>query len=507
MKKLFLIISAMIVAAGTLTAQEFVGGTSHVISIETIRSQYASFAEGTKTYYVKTRNLEGQQLYARLNAVQTYVDFFANQNYKNVPDWEQNAINLIKEGNFENAIQKYQEQNLLKRYSNGEPVYGSLERYVILLELSGDRSNTALGLNIMQQVVKVDSTSIGPLFMLVNLASDLHQGNLADAYMNAYQDRLGSDRRAYTELMALHATNALRRSRPNDALRWGTRAVILYDSLATVKNDPYFDAIQRARLHLTMGRIQYKLSEKPEGIFHLRKSYELFEYLGSQSPNVHFTERIRSLYNMAPLCADLSQYLLADSIYREVDATAAWLFESNESQQTEFMFNTLRLRGLSAYFAGNHVEAHQYFRQAEERLNKMETMAPGKNLEAYENLNFNIASVYYQQGNLEKALEYNTRVLNMVLKDTEHDEKRHNSNLTYCYKYIGNTHFAIAYKKYLDSKKKKTKEVMNHYIVARENYYKALKFTPREAESQAKFNLCTLIIQGMEKPMKMPKGF
>jgi tetratricopeptide (TPR) repeat protein len=508
MKKLFLVLSVFVMMAGSLSAQIYLGGAVSLVSPDTIHSQYETFLEGAKKFYTKVHGLEGQPLYNHLAAVQTYIDFLASQNYRNVPDWERPFLEQVKEGNITDALSGYRNQNLVNLYQGGEPVGASLERYVILLELSGDRLGVSQGLQIMQQIIASDSTNLSALFLFAHVACDLHQGNLAEPYMNSYRNRMaGVDRRAYAEVLALHALNAYRRSRPNDALRWGSRSVMVYDSLVNVHGDPHYDAMQRARLHYAMGCIQFRLGETKESVAHLRKSYELFEYLGAEMPNVQFIERVRILYNMAPLCADQAQYLLADSIYREVDATAPWLFEGNENQQSLFQFNTLRLRGLSAYFANNLEDAHRYFREAGERLNHLENLAPGKNLEAHENLNFNIASVYYKQGNLDKALEYNMKVLDMVLKDTEHDQKRHFNDLTYCYKYIGNTHFAIGYNKYLKAKKRKTKEVMDHYVVARENYARALKYTPREAESRAKFNLCTLIIQGMEKPMAMPKGF
>lgn len=507
MKKIFIAFGILFMSLQALLAQETVGGTSYDLPVDSIQAQHKAFQTGTKNYFTQVKDLERQQFTQGLSAFETYIDFFANQDFSTVPDWELSILDLVKEGLFPEAIDRYQHRDLVQRFEAGEPVYNSIERYVMLLELSGERANTTLGLQIMQRVVQIDSISLDPLRLLINLATDLRQSNIVEYYMQNYERRMQDDRHVYAELLSMHANNANRRSRPNEALNLGSRAVMLYDSLANVNGNPHVDAIQRARLHLTMGRIQYRLGDNAQSIYHLRRSYNLYEYLGTKQTNRYLTERLRALYNMAPLCADLSQFFLADSIYKEVDALGAWLFEGDEGQQSSFLFNSLRLRGVSAYFVGDLEQAHAFFNQAQTMLDKMESLAPGKNLEAHENLNFNIASAYYRAGNLEKALEYNVRVLNMVLKDTEHDERRHKSDLTYCYKYIGNVHFAMGYAKYQASKRKKTKEVMHHYFVARKNYAQALEQTPREVESLAKFNLCDLILQGMEKPMAMPKGF
>ena len=48
---------------------------------------------------------------------------------------------------------------------------------------------------------------------------------------------------------------------------------------------------------------------------------------------------------------------------------------------------------------------------------------------------------------------------------------------------------------------------MQLYREANDNYKQALSYNPKDAEAMAKYNLGELILQGMEKPMAMPKNF
>jgi tetratricopeptide (TPR) repeat protein len=223
--------------------------------------------------------------------------------------------------------------------------------------------------------------------------------------------------------------------------------------------------------------------------------------------NVGLLQRIESLNELAPLAADEGAFFLADSLYQEVDLLGSWLFEGNVYQQTEFVFNSKRMRGIVAYRVGKLDEARVLFDEASNLLDQMESMSPGQNLEHYQHLFFNIASLYYAEGKIAEALELNRKVLKIVQESKIPDENRKKLSLAYCHKYVGNCLWALGYQSYLDAKKHKTKDVMQLYREANDNYKQALSYNPKDAEAMAKYNLGELILQGMEKPMAMPKNF
>ena len=506
--KLLLAGCCVLCSIATASAQsEYGSSETGSLPMETVQSQHKDFWKGTEAYFSQLPGMQGQKISSVVSAVDSYVDFFANQDYSKVPEWEVPILSLVKEGMFGDALTLYERQNLPSAYRAGQPVYESLERYVMLLELSGVRSNATKGLEIMQNIVGQDSVMIRPLTMIVNIATDLRMTALAEEYITLFQLHATGNPELLAQAYSLRAQNSFRRSKPNEALRYGQYAVTIYDSLFQVSKRSPFETVLRARLSLTMGRILARLDNNQTSIEHLRRCWYYYADAAREDSAYYITERVRSLYAAAPLAAELKAYELADSIYKDVDRLGYWFFEGRALQESQFYFNSLRLRGLSAYHVGDHTLAHSYFDQAAEILAKMEELAPGQNLEAHENLNFNIASVYYAEGNFEKALECDIKVLEMVLKDKEHDARRHNSDLSYCYKYIGNCHWAIGYQKYLAAKKKRTKEVMGYYRVARDNYAKALTYNPNDLESISKYNLGDLIVNGMEKPMAMPSNF
>ena len=463
-----------------------------------------SFVDGAEVYYGKLLGGKESKITHVMSSVETYLDYLACQDYKTIPEWERKALSSAQRGRVEEALTAYQEQNLMERYPKQPNLYPSVERYVVLLQLSGIRQYAREGLNIMEQVMRIDTVSFRPLSFLVNIGQELHLQSSVDEYLDIYQKRATDDTRL-AQILNIRGLVAYRRNRPNESLAYNRQSAALFERLAKEKKDPSYCVLHRARNYFGMSRNYYRLGQAENSVRAIRACRDC--YAIDANDNEQLLQRILALSNLAPMAADQGAFFLADSIYQEVDQLGSWLFEGNVQQETNFFFNSLRLRGLVAYRVGKFDEAESLFNQALDILNKQEAAAPGQNIENFENIYFNMASLYYAKGNIPQALDINRKVLKMVQECKVHDESHKRHNLAYCYKYIGNCLWALAYQKYLDAKKHRVKEVTKYYQEAIDNYKIALTYNPNDVEAIAKLNLGQLIMAGMEKPMAMPKNF
>lgn len=477
----------------------------HILSKDEVRNQRGIFLSGLERYFKELMPDQDIRYANAINASVGYVDFFACQDFSTIPNWEKPILELIKEGHLNEAIDQYEAKDLLTTFQ--PETLPSVDRYVMLLEMSGTRQNAVKGLKTLETVVQQDQTSVRSMYHLINLAMDLRMLGVAEEYLGEFGRRAKGNPRDEAEVLMMRTSMLSRRNKPNEAVGYGRQALVLYDSLIRVTKDPKYEIINRARLHRALGRVYYRLEEREQSLKNIRACKECYR-LESENGNCTFlTERVRALYALAPLSSELNSFFLADSIYAELDGLGSWLLAGTEYQESQFLFNTLRLRGLTSYRVGKFNESQMYFDQASEMLKKMEDLSPGQNLTFQTDLMFNYASLYYQQGDLQKALESNRKVLELILSNKDVDTRKYVNDLCYCHKYIGNCLWAIGWQKYVEAKKKKTKEVMRYYREACESYGESLHYNPRDAESQSKYNLGQLILAGMEKPMEMPKSF
>lgn len=492
--------ASLVLATGARSESVFV-------SEEDVHANHQQFLTGARTYFAQLMAGQEHRFNTVMSSVDAYIDFFASQDFTSLPDWELTIMDMVKEGRFTDAIERYETHEMVKEYSSEAIPFDCVERYVMLLQLSGVRSNSMRGLDVLRSICERDTASMAPLRVLVGLCVDLRLHNMADEYLTLYQERAQGDAKKIAEIYGWRSLVLNRRNRPNESLTFARSAIAMYDSLSRVTNNPYYQLLNKARVHQALSRIYYRMENQGASVAHIRACRDCYAKESERVNGGCLTERLRTLYNLAPLATDQGAFFLADSIYTEIDELGSWLFEGSEAKQNQFLFNSLRLRGLACYRVGKIEEARTFFMKADEVLQKLEEESPGQNVENYQNLYFNMASLYYAEGNIQKALEMDRAVLQMVLVDKTHDARRHQVDLGYCYKYIGNCLWALGYEKYLGSKQKKTKEVTRFYTEAMENFAMAMQCNSRDNEAASKYNLAQLIISGMEKPMAMPKNF
>lgn len=509
MKRVFALCFSVVLFVFVLKAEAVPAVAASQASREMVEKMHGDFYRGAESYYKTMLEGEDRRYRKVMSSVESYIDFFASQYMQEIPEWERPALDLARQGKYVEAITIYNDKKLMANYTAGSESYESIKRFVVLLQLSGVRENAMQGMAIYREVARIEeaSGSVRSMYPLINLAIDLRLFTMAEDYFYKYRDSAKGDPAMMATVLGYRTQMLYRRNRPNEALVHGRQSIVMYDSICKAQKNQEYEVLSRARVHLALARIYHKLQEKELCIKHIRNSRICFQMEAKVNGDINLIERIRALYDLAPMAADENEFFLADSIFTEVDAMGSWLYENNKFQRTQFKFNALRFRGLSCYRVGKNAESRIYFEQASELLDEMEALSPGENLEHHQNLNFNIASLYYQEKNYEKALELDRKVLALVLEDKIHDELKHKIDLSYCYKYIGNCLWALAYQKYLDSKKKKTKEVMNLYMQAFESYSTALQYNARDAESQSRYNFVDYILTGMEKPMGIPKNF
>mgnify|MGYP003290874443 CR=1 FL=1 len=479
------------------------------VSREVVRKQYQEFYNGAVTFYKGVLEGDERRLQRAMAAAEPYIDFFSNQDYSQIPSWEKGLIEKGKRGQYEDAIVAYDSLNLAGSYNIGSDSYNSIERFALLLQLPGVRDRALVGVELLRDVTMAEeqSKSLRPMSRMINLALDLRLYTLAEDFFYKFRERANDDPDKVAEVLGFRTMMLCRRNRPNEALAFGRRSILMYDSICHARKNADYEALSRARIHLAMARVYDKMQEKEYCIQQIRSCRDCFEAEARVNGDNNLIERMRALNTLAPMAADQNAFFLADSIFTELDGLGSWLYDNDKFQKAQYKFNSLRFRGLTCYRVGKNQESRRYFEEASAVLDEMERLSPGQNLEHHQNLNFNIASLYYQEKNYEKALELDRKVLSLVLEDKIHDERRHNNDLSYCYKYIGNCLWAKAYQTYLNSKKRKTKEVMALYKEAYDHYATALHYNSRDAESQARYNLVDYILSGMEKPMGIPSNF
>lgn len=502
--KVIRILSALVglmLSFGQMQAQD------HFVEISTMRQMFQDFKHGASLYYGERFSETSMEYVKVMSTSDVYIDYMVGLDYGNVPEWEKPIIDHIKTGQFAGAIARYERRNLVNDLANDASFYPSVVRYLMVLELSGNRQNAVKAMTLVQNAVDNSNVSLESKSGLVNLAIDMRQYPVAEQFISTLEYIARSDRNVQAEAYAMRTKLSLRRGKPNEGMTAGRAAIALYDSLANERGDSRYEAINRARLYLDLGRLQYRFDELELSLKSLYQSFAFFENDASDNFAKHMCERLRAYYSMGMLATDLKDYSLANELYQKIDAHGAWMFEGSPFQQATFSFDKNRLKGLALVRNGQTEEALSAYEQASMALDEMERFYPGGNLDAFQNLNFNIASLYYGSGNLEKALEYDLKVLNMLLANKQQDEHRHKNDLAFCYKYVGNCYWAIGYQRYVANKHKKSKEIMKFFQDAQKSYQMALRYKANDSESLAKNQLAQLILQGYEKPQPFPKNF
>lgn len=501
MHRILPLVASVIFAFGQLSAKDY------FTELNSVRDNYLDYQAGAKIYFSE-RFAEGTQEFSNmLNSASSYVDFFATQDERTIKDWEAPIMDMIKAGYYANAITRYERHNLAQEFKTDDSLYPCIERYVMLLELTGMRSNAQKGMTLLQSVVETDKKTLRAMVPAINLANGLRQYTLSDELFGTYYSRTMHNPEQMAEVIAYRAEVCYRRNKPNEAHRLAERAVIMYDSLAQAKDDPKYAAWHRAKLHQLNGSVLHRIDELESSLKNIYQSYALYEAVAEQGEGDNLPMRLRAYYSMGGVLTDLQDYTFADELYQKVDAYGSWLYEGDSYRHARFSFDVNRLRGLSLVRDKKIEDASSAYELASLALDDMERIKPGSNLDDFQNLNFNIASMYYSSGNLEKALEYDIKVLNMLLANTQQEEHRHNNDLAYCYKYIGNCYWAIGYQEYVKNKKRRSKEIMKYYQDAQRSFQLALRHNAKDPEARAKSDLASLIIQGLEKPQVMPKHF
>lgn len=283
------------------------------------------------------------------------------------------------------------------------------------------------------------------------------------------------------------------------------RSYAIYDSLVLRHRDSMLYVAPRARVCHQLADYYYQLNEGTKSLLNARQSIRFYN-LAVKIDSVSFCdERDVAVPN---LYIYISYGLLDDKHTAEathyIDEALRLrrqLYELDPEQHRKALFSALRVRGMVMAQLGNFDEAHAMYADAVELIDEMEEIEPGTNAHNYQSIFFNIASAYYMAGNYKDALRANMKVLKLLRADDTCTEATRTYYLDYCYKYLANCYWCLAYEQFVAAgKNKKDKEMLALFQKAIDCYNMSLNFNPNDMESMSKMRMVSMIMEGMEKP-------
>jgi len=293
-----------------------------------------------------------------------------------------------------------------------------------------------------------------------------------------------------------------------EAAIFARRAVAIYDSLVRVHRDSMLYVMPRARCNHQLANFYFEQNEGTRSLLAASSSirfYNLAVQIDSAAFAAERESAIPSLYIY--LAYGYLNDHKPDKALEYVDEAFELrqsLHDLDPSNHRRALFATMRVRGMIMVQVGRFDEAHAMYHDAVELLDEMEAEEPGMNNHNYQLVFFNIASAYYLSGNYTDALRANMKVLKLLRQDTTQSSATKYYYLDYCYKYLGNCYWCLAYEEYVKSgNNKKSKEMLNYYQKSFDCYNMSLQYNNDDLESQGKRNVVKMILDGMEKPQKM----
>lgn len=283
------------------------------------------------------------------------------------------------------------------------------------------------------------------------------------------------------------------------------RSYAIYDSLVLRRRDSMLYVAPRARVCMQLADYYYQLNEGTKSLLNAQNSIRFYKLAVSVDSLSFYEERDNAVPN---LYIYISYGLLVDKkvdeALRYVDEALRLrrqLYELDPEQHRRALLAAVRVRGMVMAQVGNYDEAHAMYADAIELIDEMEETEPGTNAHNYQSIFFNIASAYYMAGNFKDALRANMKVLKLLRADVTSPEANRTYYLDYCYKYIANCYWCLAYEEYVASgNNKKSKEMRAYFQKAIDCYNMSLNYNPNDMESMSKLRMVTMIMEGMEKP-------
>jgi len=293
-----------------------------------------------------------------------------------------------------------------------------------------------------------------------------------------------------------------------EAANFVRRSYNIYDSLVLQHRDSMLYVVPRARCSHQLANYYYEMNEGTKCLLAARNSIRFYN-LAVQIDSAGFAlERDVLIPN---LLIFLSYGYLSDhkpdealEVVDEAIELRQALYDLDPKQHRKPLFSAMRVRGMIMAQVGRFDEAHAMYHDAVELLDEMEAETPGQNNHNYQSIFFNIASAYYLAGNYTDALRANLKVLKLIRQDEASSQATRRYNLNYCYKYLGNCYWCLAYEEYVKSgNNKKSKEMNAYYQKAFDCYNMSLQYNHDDFESTSKRNMVKMVLDGLEKPKPM----
>ncbi|MDO4497897.1 MAG: hypothetical protein Q4B58_08750 [Bacteroidales bacterium] len=305
--------------------------------------------------------------------------------------------------------------------------------------------------------------------------------------------------------------NALDREaagRHKEASVWARHAVAVYDSLVLAHRDSMLYVLPRARCNQSLAKYYYETNEGTKSMLCAQNSIRFYNLAVQIDPDTFSEERDLA---MSSLYIYLSYGYLSG---KKTDEAQRYINQAYELRRAFYdqdpdlhrkaLFSAVRVRGMIMAQIGEFDEAHAMYSDAIGLCDEMEAAEPGTNNHNYQSIFFNIASAYYMAGDYTDALRANLKVLKLLRADETATKEDKEYYLDYCYKYIANCYWCLAYDEYVKSGyNKKSKETMALYQKAYDCYNMALQYNADDFESKGKRTMVQLILNGIEKPKPM----
>ncbi len=165
----------------------------YTMAMKQLKSEHSKKADDEAQYKEKMQQME-EEYANKLRNIETYIDRFVRIDMTQLSQREQEAVDLVSQGDFDKALAMYAEADLLTKYrqqtlnirqldsdtkalerahlemvSEKNQLKDALNRQIVLLRMKGGKDNLDQALNLMHDVAYTDPDDVEPMFYYIKI--------------------------------------------------------------------------------------------------------------------------------------------------------------------------------------------------------------------------------------------------------------------------------------------------------------------------------------------------
>lgn len=349
----------------------------------------------------------------QLENLDNYVDRFARIDLSELSVVEAEIIELVQSGNIDEAIRRYEQQNLEEKYKkqvdDGRKAQAAIEAFTVvktnsqtsrdslfasilrkneMLKLAGGRENFEKIGNSLREIASSDTTYYNAVWEFALYCIDMNIYDDAESYLKKAlllsKDSIKISE-AYNRLGSIFEN-----TNRGDEAEWCFKTALSYINVIDNKREV-------ATIYNNLGVLFSHLRQFEKAENHLNKSLSLREELLDIERTETVYELSCSYNNFGMLYSEMQQLETAEAFYKKSLPLDTILEKRGNSAQRSHLGTTLNNLATTYHRLAIFSEAERYYLAAIEKRNEYVKYNPGRYIQDLIGSETNLAALYMEQ--------------------------------------------------------------------------------------------------------------